>query len=170
MAKANHHPLTPDVEKEILAFVRAGGFPHIAAEAAGIPNHVFQGWLSAGSPSNKGKSKFKLFVKKLEQAMAQARLKAEIDVYNDDPKAWLRSGPGKEKLDSPGWTGIVKPILQPANQTINYFASPEFMHLLLRLRQILAPHPEALKALSEALSSQTPSPTPQLPVIIDQTP
>ena len=41
-------PLTPELQGRIVAFVRAGGYPHVAAEAAGVPRHVFERWLKRG--------------------------------------------------------------------------------------------------------------------------
>src|SRR5450755_4565132 len=41
-------PLTPEVEQKILAYVRAGGYAHIAAVAAGIPFEVFEEWMRKG--------------------------------------------------------------------------------------------------------------------------
>jgi len=37
--------LTPAVQQAIVAYVRAGGFPHVAAEAAGVPAEVFDSWM-----------------------------------------------------------------------------------------------------------------------------
>src|SRR5206468_1043917 len=69
-------PLTPDVEQAIAAFIRAGGFPHVAAEAAGIPRSVFESWLRRGR-NPQGPRKYRAFVRAIDQAAAQARLGAE---------------------------------------------------------------------------------------------
>ena len=42
------YPLTPDVQKAVCAYIAAGGFPHVAAEAAGVPRHVFDDWMRRG--------------------------------------------------------------------------------------------------------------------------
>ena len=40
--------LTPALQEKIVAYIRAGGFPHVAAEAAGLPRRVFERWLERG--------------------------------------------------------------------------------------------------------------------------
>ena len=48
--------LTRSLQEKIAAFIRAGGFAHIAAEAAGLPREVFASWMergeSADAPAN----------------------------------------------------------------------------------------------------------------------
>ena len=148
------HPLTPEVARQIVAAIRAGAFPHIAAEAAGIPRNVFQGWLRQGERKG-GREPFKSFAKEVRTATAQARLRAEMEVFQGDPKSWLRSGPGKESPQTPGWTGIVKPGITNDLRQINIFNAPDFLEFLKQLRQILAPYPDALQAISQALEKPT---------------
>ncbi len=99
--------LTPAVEKVIVAYVRAGGYPHVAAEAAGIPREVFDDWLRKGEAGRP--LKYKQFVEALHQAEAQARLNAEVAALKDKPMDWLRAGPGKETAAKPGWSALAKP-------------------------------------------------------------
>src|SRR5438105_1422557 len=89
------HLLTPAVEQAILAYVRAGGFPHVAAEAAGVPRAVFERWLARGQEPG-GPAKYRAFLEAVRQAQAQARLGAEVSARDDKPLDWLRSGPGRE--------------------------------------------------------------------------
>jgi hypothetical protein len=42
--------LTPEIQRSICAFIRKGAFPHVACEAAGVPEEVFLSWLEWGSP------------------------------------------------------------------------------------------------------------------------
>ncbi len=44
--------LTPALQEQIVAYIRAGGFPHVAAEAAGLPRRVFKRWLERGQRSD----------------------------------------------------------------------------------------------------------------------
>lgn len=157
--------LTEERAKGILAAIRAGAFPNIAAEAMGVPADLFEKWLKMGT-RDRAKEPYKTFAIQVEQAKAQARLKAEMNVFNDDPKAWLRSGPGKETPDSPGWTGIVKPMIQHDNRTVNLFTSPDFIQFISLLRTILAPYPEALAALAAAMENPNRLP----PVVIPPPP
>src|SRR5215470_8351145 len=98
------HTLTTQVEEKILAFIRAGGYPHVAAEAAGVPRAVFEGWLGQGRRTGRP-TKYRTFPEAVQQARAQARLKAETTAFKDKPLDWLKSGPGRETSDCTGWTG-----------------------------------------------------------------
>src|SRR5262245_6914530 len=91
-------PLTPAVHQSIVAFVRAGGFAHVAAEAAGVPREVFDDWMSRPGP------RYREFARAVRQAEAQARLRVEVAVLDARPLDWLKSGPGKPLPGYPGWT------------------------------------------------------------------
>ncbi|HMF15055.1 MAG TPA: hypothetical protein VKE94_22220, partial [Gemmataceae bacterium] len=60
----------------ILASIRAGGYPHVAAQAYGIRLKRFLCWLRRGRGRLAGK---------VLDAAARARLKAEMTVYEADP-------------------------------------------------------------------------------------
>ena len=148
------HTLTPQIQHEICAFITAGGFPQIAAEAAGVPREVFKNWLEWGKKSGKGPyKKYRLFVEAVLQAVAQSRLTAEIKAHDDEPLRWLQQGPGKETSDSPGWSTPVKPSVNHTNNTINLLLHPEMQSLFAAILQVLAPFPEARQAVSEALAN-----------------
>ena len=152
------HTLTPQIQTEICAFIKAGGYPHIAAEAAGVPREVFNDWLEWGRKSKKGPyKKYRLFVEAVLQSIAQARLTAEIKAHDDSPLDWLKQGPGKETPDSPGWSTPVKPTVNQTNNTINLLLHPEMQSLFAAILQVLGPFPEARQAVSEALAgARTP--------------
>jgi hypothetical protein len=155
--------LTPEVEALILAGIRAGGYPHVAAEAAGIPEPLFNQWMHMGSRGGRGTARYKNLILAIRQAQAQARLKAEIDARQADPKFWLRSGPGKETPTSPGWSMPTKPILVQDNRTVNLLASPEWNSLWAMILHTLAQYPDARAALAHALQEQAialPAPKP----------
>jgi hypothetical protein len=96
--------LTPAIQQAIVAFVRAGGFPHVAAEAAGVPREVFDDWMTRrGRP-------YRDFAWAVRQAHAQARLRGEVTVHEERPLDWLKSGPGRPAPDSPGWTLPARPV------------------------------------------------------------
>jgi hypothetical protein len=149
----SHYKLTIEVQSEICAFIRAGGFPHVAAEAAGIPKDVFESWLARGRKRGK-RNAYHDFADAIRQAVAQARLAAEIKAFQDDPVTWLKQGPGKETADSPGWTTTVKPIIREGNQTINVLLSPEMQGVFAAILQVLAPYPEARAAVAQALAGE----------------
>ena len=99
---------TPEIEKMILAYVRAGGFTHVAAEAAGVPRDLFDAWMRKGEGKRPPKV-YRLFAVAVRQAEAQARLGAEVAALKDKPMDWLKAGPGKETAARPGWSALAKP-------------------------------------------------------------
>src|SRR5262249_46303054 len=90
LMKSNYQ-LTPEIQNTICAYIRAGGYPHVAAEAAGIPKAVFDSWLVMGR-KKRAKPHFKALCDAIKQAQAQARLGAEVKVFDQNPSLWLKSG------------------------------------------------------------------------------
>src|SRR5262249_24941643 len=134
-------------------YIRAGGFPHVAAVAAGVPREVFEAWMvMGGRQPARSNGPYIAFRKAVEQAMAQARLTAEIEVFKQDPVTWLKSGPGEETGTDPGWTAQTKPVVREGNRTINVLLTPEMQGVFAALLQVLAPYPEARVAVAEALA------------------
>jgi hypothetical protein len=154
-------PLTPDIETKILASIRAGAFPHVAAQAWGVPAEVFDAWIEKAK-NKRSKKKFRDFANKVKQAKATARLRAEMEAYDKNPLIWLKSGPGREQPDSPGWAAVVRPQITNDNRTVNLFTSPDFVSFMGTLRQALAPFPEAIKALVDIMDGKKPA-APALP-------
>lgn len=99
--------LTSDVRVKILNGIRAGGYAQVAAEAWGIPVRVLHDWLERGRGA-KAREPYRSFAREFEEAQAQARLHAEIQLYQAEPRIWLEHGPGRETADRPGWTAPVK--------------------------------------------------------------
>jgi hypothetical protein len=83
MARHRYVP-TADLARQIAAFVRAGGFPHVAAEALGVPREVFEDWLRRGS-EGRGPAVYGILFREVLQAHAQARLTAEVSVLDHLP-------------------------------------------------------------------------------------
>src|SRR6186997_510227 len=101
--------LTPALTATIAAYIRAGGYPHVACEAAGIPRAVFDDWLRLGNPvgRKKGWRPHQLYTPlwlAVMEAKAQARLTAEMAALKEEPVSWLKSGPGKDQPNNPGWS------------------------------------------------------------------
>lgn len=94
--------LTPTTHEQIVNFVRAGMYAHIAAGASGISARTFYNWLRRGRAGRRGR--FVQFLRDVHTAQSQARGAAECRVYAENPLAWLRVGPGRERPGEPGWT------------------------------------------------------------------
>ncbi len=142
--------LTADIEKSIVAYIRAGGFAHVAAEAAGVPAEVFDEWLKKGE-SPRGAAKYRAFADAVRQAIAHARLTAEIQARDGKPLDWLRGGPGRHSPENPGWTG---PARAPSAESApSPLMTPEVQRLIAELLAALGPHPEARAAVAAVLSA-----------------
>jgi hypothetical protein len=137
--------LTPPVAEEILGTIRAGAFPLVAAEAAGVPAKEFLAWLKKGEERGAGEPHGS-FARDVRKAAAAARLAAEQAIFDKDPKFWLSHGPGKETEASPGWTGE-----RPAARTDAIHVS-DWSAIWPLVDQALAQFPEARKAIVELLS------------------
>jgi hypothetical protein len=98
--------LTPALQERIVASLRAGGFPEIAAQAWGVEPRTFRRWMRRG---DRGIEPYQGFAAAVREAEAQARLRAEMDIFENQPRIWLEHGPGRETETSPGWTTAVKP-------------------------------------------------------------
>jgi len=147
-------PLKPETREQILAFIRAGAFPNVAVEAAGVPRELYQQWIEAGE-KRQAREPYRRFVRDVRKAIATARILQERALYEQDPKFWLAHGPGKETADNPGWTGEVRPIsLETALARLGP-ARPEWETIVATIRRALADHPKASQAVAEALSGMT---------------
>jgi hypothetical protein len=140
--------LTEEIEKSLVAYVRAGGYRHIAAEAAGISRELLAEWLRRGEAARSGK--YKEFVEKFRAAEAQARLAAEMNALKDKPMDWLKAGPGKETASEPGWSGLAKPRAGAAKET-PLAERPEVQEWMRLILEALEPFPEARAAVAAAL-------------------
>ena len=67
----SHPQLTPAIQQAIVAYVRAGGFPHVAAEAAGVSAETFAHWMELGERP-RAAARYRQFVDAIRQAVAQA--------------------------------------------------------------------------------------------------
>jgi hypothetical protein len=139
--------LTTELENTILSWIRAGGYPHVAALAAGVPESLWRQWQERGKTRNP----YKRFFANIAQAHATARLKAETATLDEDARFWLKHGPGREGPGNLGWANMVSPMLTQTSETSNVFLSGEFLQFMATLRAALAPYPEALLALSNML-------------------
>lgn len=145
---------SPERHRSIVAAVRAGSFAWIAAEANGVSRSTFKKWMRKGERTRR--EPYRTFASDIRQARAQARLSAELEVRREEPFAWLRYGPGRERVDEPGWT---------ESQEIKHTGSLDVIHSLewsriaSALQTALEPFPEARLAVAQALERlESPSP------------
>lgn len=143
----------------IAAYVRQGAYPHMAAEAAGVPGPAFERWQARAARDGATPQQRRL-LRSIHQAEAQARVLAEVKVFADDPKMWLRSGPGRELPRSPGWTTSAKQH-PPREGSVNRLADGGWNELWGVILEALAAFPEARTALGEALR--------ELPAVVEVT-
>jgi hypothetical protein len=149
LSRSRHH-LTPAVEQAIVAYIRAGGFPHVAAEAAGVPREVFEQWRQRGEEARAPK-RYRSFADAVRQAAAQARLRAEVTIHDEKPLDWLRYGPGRETADAPGWTAAVRP--RPLTRDESLLLNPLVQALFTTVLDALGAFPEARITVARALES-----------------
>ncbi|MCI0462849.1 MAG: hypothetical protein L0Z62_38370 [Gemmataceae bacterium] len=152
MARRSH---AYDAQKaeQLLTFLQAGAYGHIAAEAAEISAATLHEWLRRGQ--GKGATEpYRSFARRYVQTRALARLHAELEVFKKDPKLWLKCGPGKETADSPGWSREVSPSrAQPSASTGSGLDHPLLADLSAAVLEALKPFPEARLAVAAALQS-----------------
>jgi hypothetical protein len=145
-------PPTPDVQQQICAFIRAGGFPRVAAEAAGVRADVFARWLRRGR-GKRAPAVYRAFAEAVAQAAAQARLAAELQVFEKRTLDWLKCGPGKERANDPGWSSTPKPAPPRKADAGGLMQHPEFLRLCAALLEALTPFPEARAAAAEVIAA-----------------
>jgi hypothetical protein len=125
----------------ILASIRAGGFPHVAAQAYGVPLKRFHCLMQR-----------RRIARRVQQASARARLKAEMETYEADGRFWLGHGPGKETCEAPGWSAQAKPAYEPGGEGGELLASPQFQNCVTALLTALETMPEARTAGAAAFN------------------
>jgi len=134
---------TAEITQTISSYLQAGGTPAIAAQAAGISEQTFNHWVAKGKTSRAPRA-LKAFHKAVEQAHAQARLRAEIAAFNDKPLEWLKNGPCKGEVEWGKRSSGKKLHFEELPQ----IHTQKFLQLLLK---VLEAFPDARKAVAEAL-------------------
>jgi hypothetical protein len=152
--------LTATVQQSIVAYLRAGGFAHVAAEAAGVPRELFEEWLRKGRTPG-APARYRAFHQAVMEAQAQGRLGAEVAVRNERPLDWLRNGPGRDAPDRPGWSAPVRPEADAGRAAV--LLQPEVQALIQALLGALEAFPEARAAAAAALAPKCPQEGPIVP-------
>ena len=147
---SRHPQITPSLQVRICSYVRAGGYPHVAAEAAGVPRSVFEKWIRRADRP-RAPQKVRALVQGIRQAEAERRLKAEMVTFENDPLTWLRSGPGKETFENPGWSAPPRAHLPAESERMAMLFDHEAQALIGLLLEILTPFPEVKGVVSDGL-------------------
>jgi len=103
-----------------------GSFAWVAAASAGISQATYFRWMRQGEANvaevdaqnatfeERGEETrvepnvYGRFYLEIKKASAQARRFVESKVMRDNPLAWLRYGPGRDRPGEPGWTDATK--------------------------------------------------------------
>lgn len=154
---SNIPPPTPDETARIVAYIRAGGFPHVAAEAAEVPRAWYYHWLAQGQAARDGPCWN--FCLAIAHAHAQARLRAEIFALKEKPMDWLKYGPGKETADSPGWSAAPRARARSSDEPASALEHPHLQSFFRALLDVLSAHPDADRDVRAAFSDTLPQQT-----------
>jgi hypothetical protein len=143
----SRYRLTPEIEGQIVSFIRSGGYPWVAAEGAGIPRRVFAQWLRRGAKPRSG-LRYRRFYEHVMQARAQARLAAEVETRKKDPRYWLTHGPGREHTGAAGWTNPPRAPALARRKGEDTLLTERLLRMLAPVLQSLTAYPEARAALA----------------------
>jgi hypothetical protein len=99
--------LTQQKFDKLISLLRVGVYLHIACRSVGISDTTFYNWSAAGKAiyeTDETSTDWRVtFYLATMQAQAEARAGAEALVYAENPLAWLKAGPGRDKPGDPGW-------------------------------------------------------------------
>lgn len=143
----NEPILNTDLSRRIVAGIRAGGFPHVAASAQYVSATLFERWLRLGRRSD-AEEPYAAFARDVDAAQAHARLRAEMSVHEKDARTWLKHGPGRDSPSKAGWASLARPSPSSDDRGAELLSSPELLQLIASMRAALAPFPEALVAVT----------------------
>jgi hypothetical protein len=144
----HRYQLSPTVERQLLAAVRSGVYPHVAAAAVGVPRQHFLAWMRSGRVRARGRCR-QLWLEVCE-ARAFARMRAEVEARQKDVKFWLRYGPGKDG-PRPAWMSARKPTGGPRPEHL-----ANLQAVVDGLLEALGPYPEARQAVLQSLETTPP--------------
>ena len=109
--------LTEELIKAISEHIESGVYDYIACEAVGISQSTFYEWLQDAEKEDADPLKVE-FSESVKAAKANARMKAEKRVLEEQPATWLLKGPGREKPGRPGWSNENTINLQPGDTPV----------------------------------------------------
>jgi hypothetical protein len=135
--------LTPEIQETIIAFIRAGAFDYVAAQAAGISPRTFHDYMARGegrNPTRRPTARLRAFAQAVRRAQAEARVAAETRVFQERPHWWLthtaRTLPGQDGWTAPPKEQVPTGVLEQWMAGFDETASPKTGTLEERLAEI----------------------------------
>lgn len=160
---AGKHQHTAEIEALIVGYIHQGAYPYVAAEAAGIPRKVFERWMRRGA--NTGDQPYRDFWVRVQRVAAAVRIRQECYAFKNDPKLWLRYGPGRDAPARPGWSNPLK--RRPRKKKAAALDRAVRQHpIWVWVLEALTPFPDAREAVigvlhrAEAAMKRTPGKAP----------
>ena len=150
------HRISLPIIQQIAAYIKAGGYSHVAAEAAGVPGSLFAEWLERARRGSRNRL-YRMLQEEVARAAAEARLRAEVEVFLKKPDLWLRCGPGKDTAEVRGWSLPVRAVCRPdvpAHET----APTPVEQILCAATAYVRDHPEHRQILIDFVRSILPDP------------
>lgn len=143
--------LTAETQDAIVADIKKGAFPYVAAQAAGVAAPTFYEWMRNGRNATR-RNKYRDFFDAVTTAAGLARTSAETRVFEQDPKSWLRLGPGRDGGDPehPGWTESGRQV-DVTTRGEALAGQADVQGLIALVVEVLAPYPEARAAIAGVL-------------------
>lgn len=88
---------SPDIYAQFIAFIQAGAYFHVAAEAVGISTSTLKNWVARGrNDLHCGLDTwYSRLLGDVRRAVALSRVGREIAIAADSPAKWLSNGPGR---------------------------------------------------------------------------
>lgn len=149
--------LTPEIQDQIVAYVRDGNYFAVACQLAGIPEETGRGWLSQGKgtkPGRKPKEPFATFATAIKEAEAEAEQRAIAVIVEAARGKEYSITKTKEVEVTGGESGLVSTVETVTTtgtkfswQAAAWYLERKFPHRWGRQRMDVL---EALRCLSDA--------------------
>lgn len=142
--------LTKQIQQQIVSTIRGGAFAHVAGLAWGVKPERLADWITRGTRPG-AREPYRSFAVEVFNAQGQARAKAEMELYQKDPRAWLEHGPGRDKPHSPGWAAPVRAHDGQAADSGQELSGMRARQIFLWMFEQLTDYPEARLRISDNL-------------------
>jgi hypothetical protein len=88
---------SPELYAQLITYIQAGAYYHVAAEAVGVSTDALRGWLKKGRGDllSLNDTWYSRLLLDIRRAVALARVSAEISIAETNSTRWLNQGPGR---------------------------------------------------------------------------